>query len=185
MSEKINEDETLAILYSNFSGRGNQKNDWIFIAEKLNDLKLVYGSDEKVAKNLGLSREMIRSTIKLLQLPEQVKELIRKGKISQDLGWRLLAINNAKIQIQIANAIIGLNAHDARDMIRYAKNNPNKSITSQIDRLKKSKQNSNKLNLVITTLNDQEYQKLKVVAGKRNKSVNDLISEIVKNWIKK
>ncbi len=183
MNKKINEDKTLAILYSNFSGRGKQKNDWIFIAEKLNDLKLIYGSDGKVAKNLGLSREMVRSTIKLLKLPEEIKQLIRSGKISQDLGWRLLAINNQKTQIQVATAIIDLSAHDARDMIRYAKNNPDAPVANQIARLKSSRKNTDKLNLVITTLDDGEYNKLRQLAIKKNKNVNGLISDIVKNWI--
>lgn len=185
MVGKVNEEKILAILYSNFSGKGKQKNDWIFIAEKLNELKSLYGSDKKVAKNLGLSREMVRSTIKLLDLPMEIKKLVRGGQISQDLGWRLLALNNRKTQIQVANAIIGLSAHDARDMIRYAKNNPDSAITNQIARLKKSRENMRKLNLVITTLTDEEYNKLQQLAKEKNKSINELISKIVKNLVKK
>lgn len=185
MAGKINEEEILAILYSNFSGKGKQKNDWIFIAEKLNELKSLYGSSEKVAKNLGLSREMVRSTIKLLDLPDEIKMLIRADQLSQDLGWRLLGINNRKTQIQVATAIIGLSSHDARDMIRYAKNNPDASITNQIDRLKKSRENMHKLNLIITTLTDEEYNELQKIAKQKSKGVNELISEIVKNWINK
>jgi hypothetical protein len=185
MGERINEEKILAILYSNFSGRGKQKDDWIFIAEKLNELKSVYGSDEKVAKNLGLSRETVRSTIKLICLPNEIKKLVRDGQISQDLGWRLLAIKNKKTQIQVAKAIIGLGAHDARDMIRYAKNNPDSPITNQITRLKKSRESMRKLNLVITTLTDAEYNQLQRLAKEKNKSINELISEIVKNWVKR
>ena len=180
---KVNEEKILAILYSNFSGKGKQKNDWIFIAQKLNELKSLYGSDEKVAKNLDLSREMVRSTIKLLDLPEEIKKIIRDGKISQDLGWRLLAIDNQKTQIQVAKTIIGLSAHDARDMIRYVKNNPDSSVADQIARLKKSRENIRKLNLVITTLSDEEYNKLQQLAKEKSKRINELISEIVKNWI--
>lgn len=183
MVKKINEEKILAIVYSNFSGKGKQKDDWIFIAEKLNELKSLYGSNEKVAKNLNLSREMVRSTIKLLDLPEKIKKLIRAGQLSQDLGWRLLAINNQQIQIKVATAIIGLSAHDARDMIRYAKNNPNTPITNQIARLKKSRENIHKLNLVITTLTDEDYNELQQIAKQKSKSVNELISEIVKKWI--
>lgn len=183
MAKKINEEKLLAILYSNFTRKGKQKDDWIFIAQKLNELKSLYGSDEKVAKNLGLSREMVRSTIKLLELPEKIKKLIRSGQLSQDLGWRLLSINNRKTQIQIATAIIGLSAHDARDMIRYAKNNPEASIINQISRLKKSRQDIQRINLIITTLSDEEYKELHQIAKKKNKSINELISEIVKNWI--
>lgn len=184
MARKINEEKILAILYSNFSGKGKQKNDWIFIAEKLNELKSLYGSDEKVAKSLGRSREMVRSTIKLLHLPDEIKKLIRAGQLSQDLGWRLLEINNRKNQIQVANAITDLGAHDARDMIRYAKNNPDTPITNQIARLKKSREDAHKLNLVITSLTDEEYNKLQQIAKEKNKGINELISEIVKNWTK-
>ena len=186
MVNKINEEKNLAILYSNFfPGKGKQKNDWIFIAEKLNELKLLYGSDEKVAKNLSLSREMVRSTIKLLDLPDEIKKLIRARQLSQDLGWRLLAIKNHKTQIQVANSIIGLGAHDARDMIRYAKNNPGMPIKDQIARLKKSRANASKLNLVITTLTDEEYSGLQKIAKEKGEGTSKLISEIVKSWLAK
>lgn len=178
--EKINEEELLAILYSNFSGKGKQKNDWIFIADKLNELNSIYNSEEKIAKNLGLSREMVRSTIKLLELPEEVKQLIRSNKITQDLGWRLLAIKEKKTIIEVAKSIIGLSAHDARDMIRFAKNNPDIPIKNQIERLKQAKAKEGKLNIFITTLSDADYGKLQKIAKEKGLKANELIVELIR-----
>lgn len=185
MAQKINEDKLLAIIYTNFKGRGQQRDDWIYIAEKLNELKKIHGSDGKVASNLGLSREMVRSTLKLLDLPEEIKKLIREKKITQDLGWRLLGIKNEKIRVQVAKEIIGLNSHDARDMIRFAKNNPQTPISEQIDRLKINRKKNARLNLVILSLDEYEYEKLFKISKEKNVSVNKLVSDLIKSWLEK
>lgn len=185
MKKKINEDKILAILYSNFSGKGKQIHDWIYIAEKLKELKDFYKSEKKVAENLSISHEMVRSTIKLLDLPKEVRQLVRQAKISQDLGWRLLGIKNKKDQIKVARAITSLSAHDARDMIRYAKNNPDKSIEKQIERLKKSKKKIQKINLVVIYLEEENYRILKEISKKNGVQPQKMISKIIKNWIKK
>lgn len=185
MGERINEDKLLAILYSNFSGKGKQINDWIYVAEKLEELKDFYKSEKKVAENLGISYEMVRSTLKLLDLPEEIRQLVKEDKLSQDLGWRLLGIKNKKNQIIVARAIMGLSAHDARDMIRYARNNPEKSIKKQIKRLEKSKKQIQKLNLVIVTLEEDNYKILKEISKRNNMDPQKMISKIVNNWIKK
>ncbi|MFH1473466.1 MAG: hypothetical protein ABIE55_01095 [Candidatus Aenigmatarchaeota archaeon] len=185
MKKKFDEDKVLAILYSNFSSKGKQINDWIFIAKKLNELKDFYKSEKKVAKNLRLSYEMVRSTIKLLDLPKIVQQMIKKGEISQDLGWRLLGIKNKKDQIKVAKAIVELSAHDARDMIRYAKNNPSHSIEKHIKRLKKSKKKTREINVVVLTLDEATYKSVKEISKENKTEPNKMISKIVENWIKR
>ncbi|MBI4053000.1 MAG: hypothetical protein HY394_03110 [Candidatus Diapherotrites archaeon] len=185
MTKKVDEDEIFAIIYSNFKAKGKQTHDWIFLAEKFKELKDKYKSDGKVAKLLSLSREMVRSTIKLLDLPSEIKQLIKENKITQDLGWRLLAIKNKEDQIRIANSIVGLSAHDARDMIRFAKNNRGVSIENQINRLKKSKELKATLNLVVVSLENEQFEKLKKIAKKQNKTINQIVTSLVTQRVNK
>ena len=184
MKKRINENKLLAIIYSNFSGKGKQTNDWIFLAKKLKELKDLYKSEKKVAKNTGISYEMVRSTIKLLDLPREIQKLVKDDKLSQDLGWRLLGIKNKKKQIIVAKAIEGLDAHDGRDMIRYAKNNPEKKIKEQINRLKQSKKQTENVNLIIITLNDDNYKTLNEISKKNKTNPQKMITKIINSWIK-
>ena len=43
----------------------------------------------KVAEKLGVSYELIRSILKLSTLPEEVKGLMKDGKILYDVGQRI------------------------------------------------------------------------------------------------
>ncbi len=133
---------------------------------------------------MKISREMVRSTLRLLDLPSEIQTLIKNGKISQDLGWRLLGIKDKSTQIKVANAIQGLDAHDARDIVRYAKNNPMEEIEKHIEKIKKMTSSIKKLNLVILSFDQETYALINKIAVSGNTKPQELISKVVKDWIK-
>lgn len=63
-------------------------------------------SQEEVAQAVGKSRPAVANTLRLLNLPKPVLELIKDGKISSGHGRALLALETDEEKIRIANQIV-------------------------------------------------------------------------------
>jgi ParB family transcriptional regulator, chromosome partitioning protein len=63
-------------------------------------------SHEQLAKQIGKSRTTITNTLRLLNLPEEIKTMIRERKISMGHARALLAIEDNDRRIILANKII-------------------------------------------------------------------------------
>ncbi len=63
-------------------------------------------TQEEISKQIGKSRPAIANSMRLLQLPQQIKDMIAMGKISQGHARALLAIEGEKKQLEIAEKII-------------------------------------------------------------------------------
>ncbi len=76
-------------------------------AEGLNQMIKVYGlTQEEVSKNIGKSRPYISNTLRLLSLPEEVKEMLRKGELSSGHARSILAISGDAKRISLAKRIV-------------------------------------------------------------------------------
>ncbi len=65
-----------------------------------------YGlTQEELSKRVGKSRPFIANTVRLLSLPEQVKNMVAKGSISAGHARALLTLTKVKDQEEIANRI--------------------------------------------------------------------------------
>lgn len=76
-------------------------------AEAYNSLivKLKFTQDD-LAKRLGKSRPHIANLIRLLQLPEDVRELVNEGKLSMGHGRALLGLKNKRRIPEVAHKVI-------------------------------------------------------------------------------
>lgn len=63
-------------------------------------------TQEEISKQIGKSRPAIANSLRLLQLPQEIKNMIALGKISQGHARALLAIEGEKKQLEIAEKII-------------------------------------------------------------------------------
>lgn len=63
-------------------------------------------TQEEISKQIGKSRPAIANSLRLLQLPQEIKNMIAMGKISQGHARALLAIEGDKKQLEIAEKII-------------------------------------------------------------------------------
>jgi len=63
-------------------------------------------TEEEIAQRIGKSRPAIANSLRLLQLPQEIKDMIAAGKITQGHARALLAIEDAKRQIEIAERIV-------------------------------------------------------------------------------
>jgi hypothetical protein len=122
--KEIDEEQILARLYLNLKGSKKKQDDWIKIAQECKRLTDFYGSIRKTADRLSVSYELIRSILKLLTLPDEVKNLIKENQILFDAGQRISRIREKERQIEAARAIAGLPAHSAREILQYAKKHP-------------------------------------------------------------
>lgn len=63
-------------------------------------------TQEEISKQIGKSRPAIANSLRLLQLPQAIKDMIAIGKISQGHARALLSIEGEKKQLEIAKKII-------------------------------------------------------------------------------
>ncbi len=184
--KKFDEDKLIASLYANFRGKGKKIHDWISIAEQIKMLSDYYGSHKELAKKLGLSEEHMRATLKLLDLAEPVQKLVREGKLKQEVAWRIASIKKNQDQIKIAEAVIGLDTHQARTLVRIFRNDSSIDLSASYERFKKSKQEIEKINIPIIPIKHTDYYNLKIEASKKNLNPEKYISEvIIPFWLKK
>lgn len=76
-------------------------------AEAYNSLivKLKFTQDD-LAKRLGKSRPHIANLIRLLQLPEDIRELVNNGKLTMGHGRALLGLKNKRLIPEVANKVM-------------------------------------------------------------------------------
>lgn len=80
-----------------------------------------YGlTQEKISERVGKSRSYVANMLRLLQLPEEVKNLLSSGKLTGGQARPLLALASDAEKIQLARRIVkeGLSARKVEEIIR-------------------------------------------------------------------
>ena len=183
--KEFDEEKILASLFLNLKGPKKKRDNWIEIANNCKQLVDYYGSMREVAEKLGVNYEIIRSILKLLTLPEEVKSLVKNNEILFDVGQRIARINDRETQTKVAKAVVGLPSHDAREVIQYAKKNPDADLEDFKRRVIKSKNRMEKVHLTIIPLKEETYSFLKNIGAKDGLSPEKLIQRVVNQWIEK
>lgn len=76
-------------------------------AEGLNQMIVTYGmTQEQVSKSVGKSRPYITNSLRLLKLPEYVRELIAEGKISAAHGRTVITIEDETARRALCDKIV-------------------------------------------------------------------------------
>ena len=181
------ENRTIAILYANFGeGRKDKTNDLIFLAEKFKQLSDHYGSHKKVAEKIGISNEQAREILKLLELPDGVKELVRSKKLKFEVAWRIASVKGESNQIKLANSVCDMNTHDARHLVRLFRNNPEFNFEEYKKNIIESKNKFQDIDLVILPIERIDFLHIKKAALRKNKSTEKFIVDvIISDWLKR
>ena len=76
-------------------------------------------SQEEVAERVGLSREAVSNSLRLLQLPMEVRQMIEKGKLTAGHSRVLLRLDSEQEQIKMAHLIVekGLSVREVEKII--------------------------------------------------------------------
>lgn len=118
--------------------------------EDLNPIEIAYGiqalieeyglTQDQAAERVGCSRPAIANSLRLINLPSEVKELTRSGKISAGHARALLSFKDEKKMIEAAN-FIAKNDVSVREVERMAKRAQSDS-SAPLQTAKKKKRDS-------------------------------------------
>lgn len=89
-------------------------------AEGLNQMIVTFGmTQEQVSKSVGKSRPYIANSLRLLKLPEYIKDNMAEGKLSAAHGRTLITIEDETIRKSICDKIIadGLSVREVEKMV--------------------------------------------------------------------
>lgn len=178
--EELDEETALAIVFAN-TKRKKRDLDLITIAKAFDFLVKLYRSRKAVAEMVGISTEMIREFLIALDLPLEVQKLLSERKIdSVDMISKISALKKPSIQIAVANAIVGLQPEDMRDITRQIK-----TANISPEEAKKIILNAKPkgMHIFIIDFDDQMYKKIKIEAENLNIRPAELVREIVRDWL--
>ena len=133
-------------------------------AEGLNRLMNEYEyTQEVIGKVIGKSRSYIANTLRLLGLPEEIKQLVKENKLSAGHARALIGCENA---IELANKIVkeGLSVREAETLAANAKGFNVKKIAK-----KEPKPVDRDLEKIMADLEEKLKLKVKINAGKKGK----------------
>ena len=158
----LNDSETLEIALIENLQRENLSA--IEEAEGLNRLMSEYAyTQEVIGKVIGKSRSYIANTLRLLGLPEEIKQLVKENKLSAGHARALIGCENAS---ELANKIVkeGLSVREAEALAAAAKGINVKNIAP-----KQPKPVDRDLEKIMADLEEKLKLKVKINAGKKGK----------------
>jgi ParB/RepB/Spo0J family partition protein len=95
------------VIDSIITNKDRIEEDPITIAKKLDILLNVFAfTQEKLAEEIGLSREYVANATRLLKLPKEIQQYIASNKIGFRHGLTLLTVNNVGLQLQLAKEAV-------------------------------------------------------------------------------
>ncbi|MDE5602161.1 MAG: ParB/RepB/Spo0J family partition protein, partial [Clostridia bacterium] len=103
-------------------------------AEGIRELMENYGlTQEEVAARIGKSRPYVTNTLRLLQLPEEVMDMVKTGKLSPGHARTILPVDNKEKLIEFAKLSCeeGISVRDMERIVQNYLNAPKNSATAQ------------------------------------------------------
>ncbi len=179
-------DEADAVVFANV--KGPKKKDYLATAEAFAFVKRQpgYGSNARVASRYPVSPEIVREFVGLLNLPKSAQALIATGQLKLEHGRRLHQLKQSHTDAVVeeaASAMVGMSAHDARDMAVHLRNYPDLSVGEAKTQVLASKAQSTREFHVIALLDEPEYGRLRREAGRRDVSVDVLVTSVIRDWL--
>lgn len=103
-------------------------------AEGIRELMENYGlTQEEVAARIGKSRPYVTNTLRLLQLPEEVMDMVKTGKLSPGHARTILPVDNKEKLIEFAKLSCeeGISVRDMERIVQNYLNAPKNNATAQ------------------------------------------------------
>ena len=177
--------EALAVAFANL--KGSKRKDLIRTAHALDFLKKLpeFRSNQLVAEEVGVSAEIVREFLMLLELPEDVQELINTKRLGLEHGRRLrqLGRHRPSIVTDAARAAAHMTALDARNMVDYLIKHPTATVPDAQQMIADSKPVITHEYRVEVSLAAEKFKQLAAEARRLRQSVNSLACEIVAGWL--
>ena len=185
VTPQLDRDTALAVCFGNLKGSKNK--DLLSTARALEYLKRLpdFGSNKRVGEQVGVSGEMVRQFISLLDLPPEVHDRINQKQLGLEHGrrlWELHRIRPAVVE-DAAEAMASMTAMAARDLVDYLKRDWSASVEEAVQALEAAKPTITQEHLVCALVSESEYESLIVFTRKRGITVNDLVTHITRQWL--
>lgn len=178
-------DDDLAIAYANL--KGSKHKDFMGTARALARLKRQpeYNSNARLGEAVGVSGEMVREFLALLKLPVPVQKLFERGDLKLEHGRRLfqLSIRMPDKVEEVAAAVAGMTAMDARALIEYVLKNPRLPVDQAKSRVLNAKTRAIHEFAVMAVVREDEYKRLNEHARRRRVTLDKLVTSIVEDWL--
>ena len=86
-------------------------------------------TQDELAQRVGKDRTSISNYLRLLKLPDEIKDRIQRNELTMGHARALISLERAKDQLELANRILAeqLNVRQVENLIRTQKNSPRKS----------------------------------------------------------
>jgi ParB family chromosome partitioning protein len=90
-------------------------------------------TQETLAKKLGISRVAIANTLRLLKLPQEIRQLVIEGKVKEGHARVLLSLPNESLMQKMAEEIVslGLSVRDVENRAKELLNPPTQTVLMQ------------------------------------------------------
>jgi ParB family chromosome partitioning protein len=90
-------------------------------------------SQEEIAVRVGKGRPTITNSLRLLKLPEEVREMLRDGRLTAGQARPLLALPTAEEQVRLAERAVrdGLSSRDLERLAATPREHPEKKRTAR------------------------------------------------------
>lgn len=181
----MTKEDDFAIAYANL--KGPRKKDYIGTAKALQRLKSYpeYNTNEKLAQQLPVTREMVRQFLTLLRLPEEIQRLFGPDGLKLEHGRRLWQVTRKRPDLQrdVTRAMAELKAHDARDLVTYVLDHADMPVMEARKIILNSKTKTTREYHVIALLPESEYKSLVEYARKQRLPVDAAVTSIIRSWL--
>jgi ParB family chromosome partitioning protein len=93
--------------------------------------------DEAVGQAVGLSKSTVRRYLNLLELPDEVQQMIRRGELNVTQAQHLRRIASPRTQLELARAAAdeGMSAAEVSRLAAYFAANPNLTLETALQAL--------------------------------------------------
>ncbi|MDE7281001.1 MAG: hypothetical protein K2N36_04610, partial [Ruminiclostridium sp.] len=144
-----------------------------------------YGlKQEEIAQGVGKARSSITNALRLLELPEEVKEMVKQGKLSQGHCKAILSVENDLKQLALAHKVVaeGLTVRHTEKIAKAANGKSSKSkqpkpipqfykeaeisLKELLGQTVKITPKRNKITLEISCRNEEELREMLRVIGR-------------------
>lgn len=118
--------------------RNRRAKNLLEVAREISIAEKILGNKKTLAKEIGISVEMLREFASVTRLHKSVQQMVKKGLMSSvDVVYRISMLPKGN-QLQVARAYIEnkLSGKEVRDVVSLFKRNPNWEIEEAIERVK-------------------------------------------------
>ena len=179
--------KALVVCFQNL--KGAKSKDLLYTAQALQYLKSLpdFGSNQSVGDAVGVSGEMVRQFLGLLELPSCVQDYLAQGALGLEHGRRLGQLSKSRPEVveQAAKAMTRMTAMEGRDLTDYLLRSPTTSVEEGIKALETARQVVTKEYRISTVLDEGRYQLLSSHARRRQMRTTELATAIVREWLER